>query len=256
VIDDQELVLYIYRDGLSEARMRSIDKALETDAGLRHRLDKLNRELNQLTPARSTASAAAHRRWSVALNDAVARDVVESDSAGHDGRAGFRLFGVEIARKLFPPPALLAAGPMLAVGVVIGLHLSEVGVVGESGRPDRTMRVAAKATPDPAVANAMSAYLAETGRQLVRLDTLDASERDALVGEIRARNRLYVKVAEDARWPELARVLRAFGITLEGLGEAAGASSSREELRAQLSFELNALQTRIAPRSSRQTHSI
>lgn len=253
MIDDQELVLYIYRDGLSEARMRSIDKALETDAGLRHRLDKLNGELNQLTPARSTASAAAHRRWSVALNDAVARDVVESDGAG---RAGFRLFGVEIARKLFPPPALLAAGLMLAVGVVIGLHLSEVGVVGESGRPDRTVRVAAKATPDPAVANAMSAYLAETGRQLVRLDTLDASERDALVGEIRARNRLYVKVAEHARWPELARVLRAFGITLEGLGEAAGAGSSREELRAQLSFELNALQTRIAPRSSKQTHSI
>lgn len=256
MIDDHELVLYSYRDGLSESRMRTIDVALETDAGLRRRLDTLNRELNQLTPAQSAASAAAHRRWYAALNDAIAQDTYEGPVFGHAGRAGLRLFGVGIAHKLFPPPALLAASLVLAVGVVVGLHLSEVGVVGEAGRPDATVRVAAKATPDPAFANAMSAYLAETGRQLVRLDTLDATERDAVVSEIRTRNRLYVKAAEHGQWPELARVLRAFSITLDGLGDAARGGDSREELRAQLSFELNALQTRIELHPSKQTHSI
>lgn len=246
MIDDRELVLYVYRDGLSSARTRAIERELEVDAGLRQRLAELEKKLNQLRPAPTPAPPSAHRRWHAAL-----AEVSDCEAPKRVRRTG-RPVEPGPWWLLFPARALMPAGLalVLALGVVIGLHLSP------PRSPDGPAPTAATVPTEPAVANAMAAYLAETERQLVSLGELAAEERSALVGEIVARNRLYVKAAERAEWPELARVLRAFGIALGGFGYEARADQPNEELRAQLSFELNALQTRIDRRSSNQTTTI
>jgi len=96
----------------------------------------------------------------------------------------------------------------------------------------------------------------ETQRRLMELDDPDSAGRAEVLAEIRQRNALYVKAAERADWPELARVLRAFDLELDSLQDDPGPGDADRDMRRQLEFELNVLQTRIDRRASKLTHSI
>ncbi|GEM_PF-1348399 len=248
MIDDRELLLFHYRDGLSSRRIRWIEKRLKQDPALRLRLQRLEAELDALRPAPSTAPVAAHGRWRAALADAMA----EHDHAG----ASDRVFlpapwqGLLAFRSLFAP--MLAAAVMLSVGVFIGTRLPPPAVPA----PFDEMATGQGFSPAPATVNVMRAYLVETEQRLMELDDLDSAGRADVLAEIRQRNALYVKAAERADWPELARVLRAFDLELDSLQDDPGPGDADRDMRRQLEFELNVLQTRIDRRASKLTHSI
>jgi len=247
MIDDRELLLFHYRDGLSRQRIRWIEKRLEQDPGLRLRLQQLKAELGALRPAQARAPDSAHRRWRAALADAMA----ERDHAGAADRSlpsapWQRLFEF---RPFFAP--VLAVGLLLSVGVFVGARLQPA-----VHAPADQVATEPGVSPAPATVNAMRAYLVETERRLVELDDVDTAGRAEVLAEIRQRNALYVKAAERADWSELARVLRAFDLALNNLQDDSGPDDGDREMRSQLEFELNALQTRIDRRASKQAHSI
>jgi len=248
MIDERELLLFHYRDGLSSRRIRWIEKRLEQDPALRLRLQRLEAELDALRPARSAAPVAAHGRWRAALADAIA----EHDHAGGSGRilSSAPWQGLFAFRSLFA--SVMAAAVLLSLGVFIGTRLPPAAV----HAPVDEVATGAAVSPARATVNAMRAYLAETERRLVELDDLDSAGRAEVLVEIRQRNALYVKAAERADWPELARVLRAFGLALNSLQDGPGPGDADHDTRSQLEFELNALQTRIDRHASKVTHSI
>lgn len=256
MIDDRELLLFHYRDGLSGRRIRWIEKRLDEDAGLRLRLQRLEVELGVLRPEQAKAPAAAHRRWRAALDDAMA-DAMASTVAGQDHAGGpnpallsgpwRRLLAL---RPLFAP--VLAAGLLLSVGVFIATRLPPV----EVHAPADSVAANSGASPAPAMVNAMQAYLVETERRLTELDGVDTTGRAEVLAEMRQRNALYVKAAERAEWPELARVLRAFDLALNSLQIDPSPGDADREMRSQLEFELNVLQTRMDRRASKPANSI
>ena len=69
------------------------------------------------------------------------------------------------------------------------------------------------------------------------------------------QNRLFEQVAAQNDAPQLARVLRAFEPILLRLAATDTAPEDAEALRAQLSFELNVMLTKLAQQSSDETHS-
>jgi len=248
MIDDHELLLFHYHDGLSRQRIRWIEKRLEQDPGLRLRLQQLEAELGALRPAQARAPDSTHRRWRAALADAMAeRDHASAPPRPLPAAPWQRLLEF---RPLFAP--VLAAGLLLTVGVFIGTRLPSPAV----HAPADQIATEPGVSPAPATANAMRAYLVETELRLVELDDLDSVGRAQMLAEIRQRNALYVKAAERADWSELARVLRAFDLALNTLKDDSGPDDADRELRSQLEFELNALQTRIDRRASKQAHSI
>lgn len=243
MIDDCELLLFHYRDGLSSQRIRWIEKRLDEDPELRLRLQQLEAELGALHQAQLMAPASAHRRWRAALADAMA----ERDRTRDPGRAlpsgpWHRLFA---PWPLFAP--VLAAGLLLSVGVFIATRLPPPA----EQAPADAVATKSEAGPAPAMANAVQAYLIDTERQLVELDDFDTAGRAEVLAEIRQRNALYVKAAERADWPELARVLRAFDLALNTLQDGSSPGDADREMRSQLEFELNVLQTRLDRRASK-----
>lgn len=76
-----------------------------------------------------------------------------------------------------------------------------------------------------------------------------------LVLRLIEQNRLFESAAEQNNAPQLARVLRAFEPILLQLAATDIAPEDAEELRAQLSFQLNVMLTKLAKSSSDETHS-
>ena len=89
-----------------------------------------------------------------------------------------------------------------------------------------------------------------------QLDNYDYSEEATLlVLRLIEQNRLFESAAEKNNAPELARVLRAFEPILLELAATDIAPEDAAELRAQLSFQLNVMLTKLAQQSSDETHS-
>ena len=82
-----------------------------------------------------------------------------------------------------------------------------------------------------------------------------ADDTTLLVLSIIEQNRLFESVANKNNAPKLARVLRAFEPILLQLAATDIAPEDAEALRAQLSFELNVMLTKLAREASNETHS-
>ncbi|NQV87806.1 MAG: hypothetical protein HQ492_12095 [Woeseiaceae bacterium] len=88
------------------------------------------------------------------------------------------------------------------------------------------------------------------------LSRIDGSEDSTLlVLRLVEHNRLFETAAEQNNAPQLARVLRAFEPILLKLAATDIAPEEAEALRAQLSFELNVMLTKLASESSDEQHS-
>ena len=89
-----------------------------------------------------------------------------------------------------------------------------------------------------------------------QISTLDQSiDGTMLVLQIIEQNRLFEYAAEENNAPKLARVLRAFEPILLRLAASDIAPEDAAALRAQLAFELNVMLTKLASKSSDETHS-
>ena len=98
----------------------------------------------------------------------------------------------------------------------------------------------------------LQVHLRDSKELLANMDSTDDST--LLVLSLIEQNRLFESIADKNNAPKLARVLRAFEPILLQLAATDIAPEDAEALRAQLSFELNVMLTKLARETSNETH--
>ncbi len=199
-------------------------------------------KLNELVAAHKAEihEAPAHlkQQWHAAIDQAAALE---------RGRA-------PIPRERWHPSSFfwgMAVSAAIAVGVALGVFVSDDTidtpapyVVENSMQPD--------ATP-VAFTRGLQHHFRSSAKQLADLD--GSEDAAMLVLRLVEQNRLFETAADQNNAPQLARVLRAFEPILLRLAATDIAPEDAESLKAQLSFELNVMLTKLAKKSSDETHS-
>ena len=98
----------------------------------------------------------------------------------------------------------------------------------------------------------LQVHLRDSKELLANMDSTDDST--LLVLSLIEQNRVFESIADKNNAPKLARVLRAFEPILLQLAATDIAPEDAEALRAQLSFELNVMLTKLARETSNETH--
>ena len=144
----------------------------------------------------------------------------------------------------------MAVSAAIALGLAISFLLSDVA-------PPSVPQVAVNQThPDvvpAAFTRGLQVHLRDSRQQLANMDSAD--DTTLLVLSIIEQNRLFESVANKNNASRLARVLRAFEPILLQLAATDIAPEDAEALRAQLSFELNVMLTKLQREASNETHS-
>ena len=236
MINDDELLLYYYRDGLEAGDRARIGAALSADPELARRLQSLVARLDAAA-AQPEVPVPAHiqQRFRDAL-----------DRAAQGGRAQ------PARRAFFSQPRwqlAAAAAAVLALVVTFASLRSTPGALDEhtvAANPATGGQTTGGQTTDDggsAYEHGLKFHLASTERQIASLGSVSPEERARMIDVIMGQNRLYALAAERAGEPQLARVLRAFNPILEDV--AKGRSESTAADLSQLSFELRVMQARL-----------
>jgi len=239
MISDNDLLLYYYRDGLDAVERERIATALSEQPELAARLHRLVARLDAaaMTPDVPVPEH-VHQRWQAALDQAAAGSSVAFEKPQRQDHSKFRWSFVAAA----------AAGVLLVVSLTLNLQTSRDGIV-DSSSP--TTIASATTDDSSAYERGLRLHLASTEVQLSTLDDASGEERARLIETIIAQNRLYAIAAERADEPQLARVLRAFNPVLERLAVDRNNGASDEV--AQLTFEMNVMQARLAAARSNKS---
>jgi hypothetical protein len=205
-------------------------------------MNEQNDKLDELVAAHKAEDheAPAHlkQQWHAAIDKAAALE---------RGRA-------PIPRERWHPSSFfwgMAVSAAVAGGVALGVFVSDDTidtpapyVVENSMQPD--------ATP-VAFTRGLQHHFRSSRQQLADLD--GSEDAAMLVLRLVEQNRLFETAADKNNAPQLARVLRAFEPILLRLAATDIAPEDAEALKAQLSFELNVMLTKLAKQSSDETHS-
>jgi len=145
----------------------------------------------------------------------------------------------------------MAVSAALALGLAVSFLLSDDAI-------EPIVPMIASTDPQAAVIPAaftrgLQVHLRDSRQQLAKMENAD--DTTLLVLSIIEQNRLFESVADKNNAPKLARVLRAFEPILLRLAATDIAPEDAEALRAQLSFELNVMLTKLAREASDETHS-
>lgn len=229
MITDDELILYFYRDGLSEAHREEIAARLNSDAALSARYVELVADLDRLGQIPIVPlPELTLMRWRGRLS--------------REARA--------TPRPASMLPTWVVAAATLVIGVAIGL-----GVGDRSGVEDATPRTTAAQTVvnsgPGALTRGARMQLVRADAQLAGWDEATPDARRALVGEWLAQNRALARAADASGDAALARTLRALESTLGDLLVVADASGDSANLREQLAFEWAVTQTKLATSPSK-----
>jgi hypothetical protein len=145
----------------------------------------------------------------------------------------------------------MAVSAALALGISIAFLMTDAAIDPESPQ------IAASNTQADVIPAAftrgLQVHLRDSREQLAYMETTD--DTTMLVLSLIEQNRLFESVADKNNAPKLARVLRAFEPILLRLAATDIAPDDAEALRAQLSFELNVMLTKLAREASDETHS-
>ena len=145
----------------------------------------------------------------------------------------------------------MAASAAIALAVAAGVLLTDAGPVDP---PVLTVQSTTQPKVVPAAfTRGLQHHFRNSQQQLT--DYEYDEDKALLVLRLIEQNRLFETAAEQNNAPELARVLRAFEPILLKLAASDTAPEDAEELRAQLSFQLNVMLTKLAKQSSDETHS-
>jgi hypothetical protein len=202
-------------------------------------MNKQNDNLDELVSAHRAEihEAPAHlkQQWHDAIDQAAALD---------RGRTPRK-------RERWHPSSFFWGMAVSAAGVAVGVFVSDDNI--NTPAP----YVVTNTTPPDVVPVAFTRGLQHHFRSSQQqLADLDGNEDAAmLVLRLIEQNRLFETAADKNNAPQLARVLRAFEPILLRLAASDIAPEDAEALRAQLSFELNVMLTKLAKESSDETHS-
>jgi len=228
MVNDDDLLLYYYRDGLDAEERARIGAALAEQPELAQRLHRLVARLDAAAAQPDVpVPAEVQQRWEAAL-DAAARGTVRALPV----------------RRRFSGQWLALAAAVTGIALVVIFQLRQPATVPVAIVPMNTVAPDAAAVESPsAYENGLKFHLASTERRLASLGDASPEERARLVETIIGQNRIYAQAAERAGQPQLARVLRAFAPVLEDV--ATGHAKSTDASLAQLNFELRVMQARL-----------
>jgi hypothetical protein len=229
MINDDELLLYYYRDGLDTGERARIGAALAEQPELAQRLHKLVSRLDAaaVIPEVPVPSATL-KRWQTALEHAASSQTARASRARHS----------------FTPWYAAAAALLVAV---IGVTVSIRNPTPQTAQNPAPSESPAEPATTSAYERGLKSHLASTEQQLASLESATPEERMRLIETIVEQNRIYALAAERANEPQLARVLRAFSPVLENLKKGEG---NAEADVAQLAFEFRVMQGRLAAGSA------
>lgn len=232
MISDDDLLLYYYRDGLDAAERERIAKALSEQPELAMRLHRLIARLDAVSQTPEVpVPEHVRQRWQAALDRAAAGVKAEPKQSRGRHLSTFRW--------------QVAAAAIVGALLTITLRVALRSPPDDLPDPDSTLVATAPAANDSsAYARGLRLHLVSTEGQIANLDEASGEERAQLVETIIAQNRLYAAAAERANQPQLAGALRAFTPLLERLAIDDGTNTADDV--AQLTFELNVIQARLA----------
>jgi hypothetical protein len=243
-MNDEQLILYYYADGLSRAERRRIEAALAADPVLRRRYEALQRDLDAVEDSPDPAPAHLVRRWQDSIDRAAQRERQPAQ------RRPWRWHPASVALG----GALAAA---LAIGVGIGLYLADPDAA--EGPAAAAPAIADSPRPDPepgAFSRGLEAHFLQSRQDLDALPVEDSESRRLLILHIVQQNRLFAREAVENASPELARVLRAFEPILVQLAADDLDPEEAQRLQDKLAFELNVMLTKLNRPPSNPSESI
>lgn len=247
-MNDEQLILYYYADGLSNAERRRIEAALAADPALQSRYDALRRELDALgdAPVGADVRAPEHlvTRWHASI-----------DRAAQLERQALRKPARVLHLASFGWGAAVTAA--LALGIGIGVYLSSRNEAERSVNPlPAIVEVAPSAAEADAFTRGLQAHFRESRQNIGGLPVEDGEARRTLILHIVQQNRLFAREATEKQSPGLARVLRAFEPILVRLAAEDLDPEEAQSLQAQLMFELNVMLTKMNRPPSDRSESI
>jgi len=237
-MNDETLIFYYYKDGLSRAEREQVASMLATDPEVARRYQDICQQLDRLDDTAITAPPADMvERWHDSLNRAVRAEVA-------------------VAKK----PVLhtwsfiwgAAISAALAVGIGIGVLLSD----NDSPQYVVPNVLTANNSNSGAFVRGLQIHLRESQQNLSATPVGATADRSSLIMNIIEQNRLYEKVAQNNDSQSLARVLRAFELVLLQLAADDITPQEAEELQAKLLFELNVVLTKLSRDTSDESLSI
>ena len=159
-----------------------------------------------------------------------------------------------LAKRAWRPSSYfwgMAITAALALGVAIGVFVSDEAT--ETRVPAVAVNPPQATVVPAAFTRGLQYHLRESRQQLSELDV--DSDHAMLVLQLIEQNRLFEHAADKNNAANLARVLRAFEPILLRLAATDIAPEDAASLKAQLSFELNVMLTKLANESSNEAHS-
>ncbi len=228
---DDNLILYYYGDGLTDAERREIEAALEKDELTQQRYDALRRDLESFTLQDEAPRPDMVARW---------HDSIDKAAALEHGRVQ--------ERKGFDMPSFAWGAVVtaaLAVGVGLGVYFSgeDAATVIEPGN------TVVDVTPSPVATEAftrgLQVHFRQSRQDIGNLDEAAVAERQMLLMHIVQQNRLFAREAKENNAGDLARVLRAFEPILVRLAAEDITAEEAAKLQAKLAFELNVMLTKL-----------
>ena len=237
MISDETLLLYYYDDGLTTDERREVESALLADADLSRKYQEYCRQLETFRQARDVeAPEHSRKRWHDALDRAARVEEQKSAKSPRSFHLGSFAWGGAIAATL---------------ALVIGIYFS--------GKPDAVIPVAepvVSAVEQPlsiipaAFTRGLELHIRDSQSELSQLPLAAADNKNDLLLQIIQQNRVFERAADSNNAPDVARLLRAFEPILMRLASDDIAPEDAEALRAQLSFELQVMLTKLQRRTS------
>ncbi len=233
-MNDDTLTLYYYNDGLTQDERLQVSNALAADTELAARYKILCDALSRLADSEPepVATDMMHR-----FHDTIDRAARLERGARTDPSRPVHFW------SFFWGAAITAT---LAVGIGIGVWLGGAGEVDPGFGENLFVDVTPRNDVVPVVfQRSIQNYLRESEREITALPMDAEADRLMLILRLIEQNRLFEKAATQNHSPDLARVLRAFEPILVRLASDDIAPEDAEALRAQLSFELNVMLTKL-----------
>lgn len=238
IINEQQLILYYYDDGLSPQEQQVITEALQTNAVLATRYQELSAGLDDLQDETPVA-APAHLKpqW----HELIGREAQLQRQ--HDGQSSS---GSRRPQHWLGWAAGLAT--MLVFGMAIGIWMQPATTTLDAGDTGLVQVMPELQSPEGgtgAFTRAVQFYLDGQQTELAGMGDRQAETNQLILLQIIAQNRLIERAAVANQAPELARLMRAFEPVLLKLADPATSPEQAAALQRQLAFELQAVLTKL-----------